>query len=175
MKKIFTLTAILFVGFSLNKVKAQTTGTTNLNVSIQGIQSIIVADANVDLPFTSPADYANGVTAIKSGHLTVTSSGIFSVSVKAAGDLTGPASATIPVNTVSITAAAIGSPALTGYTFASNAALTSAVSGTPVMHSATGVTTATVNVTYKAAGGNPYLNKADGTYTTILTYSITPI
>lgn len=157
------------MGFSLNKAIAQVT--TNLNVKIKAVQSIVIKDADVDLTFDDPDHYLNGVEVTKTGHLTITSSGVFTVSVQAAGDLTKSGGGTIPIGNVEITTTATGTPAFTG--------TPSFVAGTPlttgplvVAHSDTGITAGTVDVTYKAVGGAPFLNKADGTYTTVLTYTI---
>src|SRR5690554_7631003 len=90
--KNFLLTgALLIVAlFSVNSLMAQTpaakTGTTNVNITLNGIQSITVGQTDVNLVYTTIKDYTDGVESpLLTNHLTVYSVGPFAVKVTSDG------------------------------------------------------------------------------------------
>ena len=169
-KVILTLTIVLSV-FMINAAKAQTTTATAIvNVTLAAVQSIAVTQGTVTIPFATSADYNTGVTVAQADHLTASSSGQFFIRVKSNADLTGPAAATIPISTISLTptagtTAAPGSPVY-------NTIASLSTSDQDLVTSTGGCNAAKFNVSYKASGGANYLNKAVGTYTATLTYTI---
>ncbi|MES2826519.1 MAG: hypothetical protein V4687_00115 [Bacteroidota bacterium] len=170
MKKFLTLAAVLIIGFSANKAKAQATAT--LNVTLAAVQSITVAgpQATVTLPFTSAADYNAGVTLAQPDHITATSTGQFFIRVKADGPLTRVGGGTIPLNTISLTPTA-GTVAIpTAPTFTPITQLST--TDQELVRSTGGCVGSKINVSYRASGGAPYLDKVAGTYTALITYTI---
>src|SRR5690606_14460417 len=79
MKKRFLGLALVLTAFAAN---AQDTDQVALNVKLYPIQTIVVNAANVDLEYKTKTDYANGVTVSQGDHLTVYSTGGFTVNVK---------------------------------------------------------------------------------------------
>lgn len=89
MKKIllsttFTVVMVLLI----NVAKAQESATSNLNVHITeqlkvdfGDGSGNVGSGDIDLRFTKPEDYVTGVSAVKNGHLLITSTKGYTVDV----------------------------------------------------------------------------------------------
>jgi hypothetical protein len=177
MKRLFLCAAVFMAAAVFNEVNAQAVSATTqptLNVTLSDIQSIVVNNADIDLNFTTPSNYSNGVRNTLMNHLTVTSSGKFIVKVKAAGThLTKSATATgspIPVSTISLT------PTLAGTTFGTSTptTITALTNADQTLYANTeGTTSSSINVSYKAAGGADYLNRT-GSFTTTLTYTISP-
>src|SRR5690606_29326156 len=70
-----------------------------LNVNLSPLQSIVVNNAAVDLNYVNSVDYEQGVSATKTGHLTVFSTGGFKVSVMSnAATLTSTNGGTSPID-----------------------------------------------------------------------------
>lgn len=183
MKKLFIIAVVLITGFSVNKVSAQAlSGTTNLSVTLNAVQSIAVTQTDVNLNFATSADYLSGVNATQTNHLTFASTSGFSITAKAGTDLTGGIGAVIPISTVTITA----TPGLTGtlpvapptsaQALSKDAAITIYTSGpghTAGVDATGGTTQGNLNINYMASGGTSYLNRT-GTFSSTITYTIAP-
>ena len=173
MKKIIiTSIAILGVG----AVKAQNA---TLNVRLKPIQTLVVNNAQkiVNLDYVTKADYANGVSSLNGDHLNIFSTGGFQVKVKSGNSAlqnTNNGNKVIDANTIQIIATA-GSDAVDGAQYAQNVQLSN--NETMIVSSSTGGVDKKINIEYKGAGQNTYLNNyiagQDPTvYTTELTYTI---
>ncbi|MEC5145307.1 hypothetical protein [Chitinophaga sp. 212800010-3] len=168
LKCFFTILASMAF---LSTIEAQNaTATTNLNVILADVVNIEIADANVNLNFTTAANYRDGVSVTKPAHLKVSSNRKYQVSVKAAsGQLTGPASSTIPVNTIKVEATGtLPSDIDASATVGKNLSATDQV----IIKRNVPAVQDTYDIKYTASGGNDYVGKASGTYTTVLTYTI---
>lgn len=168
--------------FSNNSLNAQASANATLNVVLSDVRSIKVnpAQTSVSLTFSNVNDYNNGVTSEQNAHLEITSTGGYIIKVRSstANLVNGPNS--IPANTVQLTPKQNS----TGVAAAGvNNAVSKPASLTPVNLSASpstiisstdGATKIFYDMTYKASGGPQYINKANGTYTTTITYTIEP-
>jgi len=180
MKKLFIIAAVLITGFTINKASAQTTtGTTDLKVTLNAVQSITVNNPTVGLNFTNSADYLTGVNTTQENHLTFASTSGFSITAKAGTDLTGGTGNDIPVSTVTITPSTGtignppgGTPTITASPLSKAAAVT--IYSSPSTITSGGTTQASLDVNYNASGGTNYLNRT-GTFTSTITYTIAPL
>ena len=175
MKKLILTTAILLTAFA--GAFAQSSADANLSVTINPIQTIQVNNANVNLNYSTTDHYKNGVTADRPNHLTVYSTGAFQVKVKAS-DLkaTGTNTETIVASGITVTAANGSLNPLANLTTKGAVALPTTEAAT-IFTSTQGGVDRNVNVTYKGAGGDAYINKyfktgSDNVYNTTVTYSI---
>lgn len=157
-------------------VSGQTSGNVTLNVNLHSIQSLTINPSQeiVDLDYYTKADYLNGVSSLQQDHLEVYSTGGFKIQVTSS-DLVNP-NETIPVSTITLVASD-GSDALIGVDY-SPTILSS--SPTTIVSSNLGGADKTFNVEYQGGGSNQYLNKYHSgeeptTYTTIITYTISPL
>lgn len=171
MKKYIVASTLLF-GFVA--LKAQQTVT--LNVRLKPIQTLIVNPSQnvVNLDYKTKDDYANGVSSVNADHLSIYSTGGFQVKVKSSGSALQSGAKNIDTNTILIKASA-GTDGVNGAQYAQNVQL-SATEATLVT-SANGGVDKKINIEYKGAGANAYLNNyiagQDPTvYTTELTYTI---
>lgn len=174
MKKCI-LASFALLGFAA--MKAQQTVT--LNVRLKPIQTLVVNNSQkiVNLDYVTKDDYANGVTSINPDHLSIYSTGGFQVKVKAANSVlqnVNNINKSIQANTIRIKASA-GTDGLSGAQYAQNATLSA--NETNLVTSTLGGVDRKINIEYKGAGANAYLNKyiagQDPTvYTTELTYTI---
>lgn len=189
MKKIiflFTLSLGLFLGgTAVSHAQSDTTGTTTLNVILHPAISIKVNDPTVTLNMITPNDYANGKDTTLLGHLTVVSTGGFSVKVKADGPLTS-GSNTIPISDIQVSGAASSTnPATNGMalpsgTFTNNLALSTS-NQTLFSTTTSGTSGSDIDVKYRAVGGPNFTNalqsisvpQTDQTFTATITYTIT--
>ena len=175
MKKIIIAS---FLVLGLVKVSAQTaTDNVTLNVKLHPIQTLVVnpAQKEVNLDYTTVADYKDGVSSKQADHLTVYSTGGFEVKVKSAGNLTETKSGseTIAANSIQITATS-GTSGLTAATY-NSASLESTEKS--LITSTTGGVDKKINIEYKGAGADAYVNKYIAgqnptIYTTTVTYTI---
>jgi hypothetical protein len=179
--KNFLLTgALLIVAlFSVNSVMADapvaTTGTNNVHITLNGIQSITVDQTDVNLVYTTIEDYTNGVESpLLTNHLTVYSVGPFAVKVTSEGIFKNGDNKSISAGTVTITAEKQeSSPGVlnpveitTGSAITEQALITSEVGGFNKKY----------NVKYRhdfADDATAFENEL-GTYTAIVTYDISP-
>ena len=177
--KIKFLTVVLAIAM-LTGIQAsyaegdQTSDNVTLNVTLAQVQSISVntAQKTVTLAFQSASDYQYGVSSTQVDHLNVSSTTSFQVKVMASGDLSNGTDE-IPVSTITVT------PTVnSGYSGPAEETLTGtslSTSDQGIINSGTNGTVEThYDVEYKASGGENYINKSAGTYTTTVTYTISP-
>ncbi|GAB3413447.1 hypothetical protein [Niabella aquatica] len=179
MKRTLILSAAFF-GFATAS-QAQSTNTDNvtLNVKLNPIQTLIVnqSQKEVNLEYTTVAQYANGVSAAQADHLKIYSTGGFQVKVKSSGSelttsKTGPAG-NINANTIQIVPTA-------GTKAVSNAQYTASPLSADekvIVSATTGGVDKSVNIEYKGAGADAYINnyvagQNPTKYTTTVTYTI---
>lgn len=172
MKK-FILASFAFLGFAT--VSAQT-NTVTLNVKLKPIQTLLVnpAQKNVDLVYTTAADYSGGVSSAQADHLTVYSTGGFEVKVKGSDANIVNGSKNIAANTITITASNGANNSVTGATYTP---VSLSNNDQVIATSSTGGVNKNINVTYAGAGADTYVNnyiagQTPTTYTTTLTYTI---
>jgi hypothetical protein len=181
MRKAILATVAVLSGVTM----AQAQGVTNsdnvtLNVRLNPIQTLIVngAQKTINLDYTTAANYAGGVSATNSDHLTVYSTGGFQVKVKSAGSAlentqaTGP-SGHIQANTVQIVPSAGANP-LAEAQYVPKFLL---AEEQPIITSTKGGVDKKFNIEYKGAGADAYLNhyvagQNPTVYTTTVTYTI---
>lgn len=151
---------------------AQSSAGTNLSVELQNIQSITINEAqnNVGISLTNASEYRNGKTSQQADHINITSSSNYEIKVSAASNLINEASS-IDIGTVTLTpslgsvgAAPVGSLNLN--------AVALSLGETTLVSSSHGDAQRSFNVNYKVSGGEAYLNKPIGTYSTLVTYTI---
>lgn len=177
--KNFLLTgALLIVAlFSVNGVMAETpvatTGTTNVHITLNGIQSIVVS-GDVSLEYTSIANYTDGVeSALLTDHLTVYSVGPFAVKVTSDGKFK-KGDTFISAGTVTIT------PEENGATLGTITPVTiitgTGITDEPLITSEVGGFNKTYNVKYRHDfdDDETAFENELGTYTAIVTYDISP-
>ncbi len=176
MKKIILTTAIILTAL-VGAFAQDDVATANLSVTINRIQTINVNNANVNLNYSSTEHYKNGVTEVRPDHLTVYSTGAFQVTVKAA-DLTSAGSETIAASGISVTAANGTTKPLANLA-SSGAVHLQTDKASTIFTSTQGGVDRNVDVTYKGAGGDDYINKyfkniagTANVYKTTVTYSI---
>ncbi|UMQ43795.1 hypothetical protein MKS83_08830 [Chryseobacterium sp. Y16C] len=172
MKK-FILTSFALLGFAT--VNAQNNQVT-LNVKLKPIQTLLVnpAQKEVDLLYTTAADYSGGVSSTQADHLTVYSTGGFEVKVKSGDANIVNGSKNIAANTITITASNGSNNSITGATYTP---ISLSNNDQVIATSATGGVNKNINVTYAGAGADTYVNnyiagQTPTTYTTTLTYTI---
>lgn len=174
MKK-FILTSFALLGFAT--VNAQTsTDNVTLNVKLKPIQTLVVnpAQKEVNLLYTTAADYSGGVSSTQADHLTVYSTGGFEVKVKSGDANIVSGSKNIAANTITITASNGSNNSITGATYTP---VSLSNNDQVIATSATGGVNKNINVTYAGAGADTYVNnyiagQTPTTYTTTLTYTI---
>jgi len=175
MKKCILASFLLF-GFVTIAAQNVNLNTVTLNVRLNPIQTLVVNNSQkiVNLDYVTKDDYANGVSSLNPDHLSIYSTGGFQVKVKAANSALQNGNKSIQANTIRIKASA-GTDGINGAQYAQNAAL----SGNEInlVTSTLGGVDKKINIEYKGAGANAYLNKyiagQDPTvYTTELTYTI---
>ena len=189
MKKVILFTAILFAATSMVKAQAadptqtesqtesQTKAKTNLTVTLNPIQIITINETSVDLAYVTKKDYEDGVTAKKPKHLSIYSTGGFSVNVKSAtNNLIGvdKEDKSIPSNTINLTASETGKAIL------SPASVALSQNGSTLFSSVKGGKDLAYDVSYKGAGLNNYFDKLfnqakPSVFKTEVTYTIAPL
>jgi hypothetical protein len=188
-KRIFLIVAGFLLLAQSQKSFAQNTANATLNVVLSDVRSIKVnpSQTNVSLVFANSADYNNGVSSDQVAHLEVTSTGGYAIKVKSSGPTLVNGANSIPVNTITLTPtvgtqkASVGAGVTAIIPQSSNTQMGSLLAAilnpTAVnfITSPTGVTKQFYDVKYNASGGTSYINKAAGTYTTTITYSIEPL
>lgn len=176
MKKRFLGLVLGLTAFAANA--QDHTDQVALNVKLYPIQTIVVNAANVDLEYKTKTDYANGVTVSQGDHLTVYSTGGFTVNVKSEAatltSLLGAASAeSINSSDILISAAEGTTNPLDGAAYETEVSLTT--TGAQLIQSTTGGVNKNFNVTYRAKGDlNNYVNKyfKDGNNPTVYTTNV---
>ena len=180
MKKSIFIFSVIATLFSLTANAQTNTSTATLNVNLYPIQTIVVnpAQSTVNLDYKTTTDYANGVNNDQGNHLTVYSTGAFTVTVNSStNQLTNTTFSADNINSSDITITPKPGTAkpLTG------AVLTVANLSTTaqeIISSDLGANNATFNINYSAKGDNDnYINKYHNAqnptvYTTNVTYTI---
>ena len=176
MKKIL-ITSLSIILACFGVAKAQVTGTTNVNVKLVNVLALAVNDANVNINFNTATDYQNGVTVAMPGHLTVTSNQVYTLSVKAAGNLagTGVNTATLAPSILTVALPTTGNNTTLGAVPTTVAGLTT-TNAALVTNASPGLLKL-LDVTYSVPSSvsttTALLGKQADTYTTIVTYTIT--
>lgn len=178
MKKRFLGLALVLTAFAANAQEPTSTDQVALNVKLYPIQTIVVNAANVDLEYKTKDDYANGVTVSQGDHLTVYSTGGFTVNVKSehatlTSSLPTAAAESINSSDILITSAAGTTNSLAGAAYETEVPLTT--TGAQLIKSTTGGVNKNFNVTYKAKGDlDTYVNKyfKDGNNPTVYTTNV---
>ncbi|MCJ8152668.1 hypothetical protein MKJ01_02685 [Chryseobacterium sp. SSA4.19] len=167
---------IIFAFFALVGFASLSAQTVTLNVRLKPIQTLVVNNAQkvVNLTYATKDDYANGVSNLKADHLNIYSTGGFQVKVKSANAALQNGSKSIQANTIQINASA-GSDPVTGADYAQNTQLSE--NETTLVTSSVGGVDKKINIEYKGAGANAYLDnyiagQTPTVYTTQLTYTI---
>lgn len=183
--KNFLLAAVLLISglLSVNGVFAETTGPTDnvkLNIILQPIQTITVNPANTDVNiiYSSKDHYSIGTETSVANHLTVFSTGGFTVNVKSDGDFINSKGNDNKIDAADVKVTASGG--LTGSEFATVSLATSEGSGSNLISSNKGGRDISYNVTYNNSAGvnnkyiNHYVNGGDdkNTFTATITYTI---
>ncbi|WP_100074000.1 hypothetical protein [Chryseobacterium camelliae] len=170
MKKIIFGSLALF---GMVTVSAQSV---TLNVRLKPIQTLVINSAQkvVNLDYTTKDDYSNGVSSVNADHLSIYSTGGFQVKVKSSNAVMQNGAKSIQANSIQIKATA-GSEAVNGAQYAQNVQL-SATEATLVTSTVGGVDKK-INIEYKGAGANAYLDnyiagQTPSVYSTELTYTI---
>ena len=171
MKK-YIITSMSLLGFVALKAQQNVT----LNVRLNPIQTLIVNPAQqvANLDYQTKDDYADGVSSVNTDHLSIYSTGGFQVKVKAANAALQNGTKNIQANTIQVQASA-GTEGPVGADYAQNVQLSA--NETTLVTSANGGVDKTINIEYKGAGADTYLDNyiagQDPTiYTTELTYTI---
>lgn len=179
MKKRFLGLALVLTAFAANaQVGPTETDQVALNVKLYPIQTIVVNAANVDLEYKTKTDYANGVTVSQGDHLTVYSTGGFTVNVKSetatlTSSLATANGESINSSDIKISAAAGATNSLAGAAYETDVPLTT--TGAKLIKSTTGGVNKNFNVSYKAEGNlDSYVNKyfKDGNNPTVYTTNV---
>lgn len=180
MKKIALVFGIIFCTYASlhaqsNPTNGSSTADVQLNVKLNAIQSITANVQNVDLVYNTIEDYKNGVSKTEQNHLTVYSTGGFTITVQSSADNITASRGNETIESSGITVAA----KRTGET--KGAPVQLAKTPAVLYQSAKGGADEKFDVTYAAKGENAYINKffkgtgtaQDATvYTTTVTYSI---
>lgn len=181
-KNLFLTAAILISGLvSVNEVMAEGTpanaDNVTLNIKFKPIQTILVnpSQKNVDIEYYTKNDYNNGVSVTKEDHLTVFSTGGFTVSVQTNGDFT-KGTENIAASDMVVLAEA-GSDNTSGGTFSS---VNLSTTQTSLISSEKGGSELKYNITYnnEAGRGYKYIDKythpdtPESIYTADVTYTI---
>ncbi|MBD8084651.1 peptidoglycan-binding protein LysM [Chryseobacterium caseinilyticum] len=181
MTKQIVISALTFGAIILgtNSVQAQnTTATTTVNITLSDVISIdngsTAIGNNVDFVYTTAADYNSDQTVTKANSLKVTSTKNFNVKVKAGGSNFISGSNSIPVNVLTIKAAA--SAGTMGGT--KTAVVLSTVDQNLVTNAPLG-SSLTLNLDYlipaSKSSSADILGKPAGTYTQTVTYTATAL
>ncbi|MCD2426022.1 hypothetical protein LQ567_24775 [Niabella pedocola] len=168
----------LFIGAAIHAQAPTNTDNVTLNIKLKPIQTLVVNNAadqkTVDLVYETTGDYQNGKSETKQNHLAVYSTGGFVVKVKsAAANFNGP-KGDLQTNSVTITPAAGSNDPIAGAQYSTQ---TLQATEQEIVKSTTGTVNGKINVTYKGAGANAYLNyyvagQTPTVYTTQVTYTI---
>lgn len=176
MKKAIITLSVIAISLLSNKSFAQTA---NLNITLSDVLSFSVSQpASLDVNFDTEAKYTNGITALATDHVSVTSSKGYVVKA-IAGTVTG--SAALAPGSVKITSS-IGSTNngnTSGITYGS--AVTLPVSGGAAATVITAANTSwsgsnptnKFNISYLIGAGGAYAGKATGLNVIPVTYTVT--
>lgn len=176
MKRIILLIAFIVGTLSNSVAVAQTA---SLNIILSEILSFsITQPAALNVTFDTEADYTNGITALASDHVSVTSSRGYVVKV-IAGSVTGPAALAPATVKISPSIGTTNAGNTAGITYASGVTLpasgsTPATIITAANSSWSGTnSTNKFNISYLIGAGGAYAGKASGTNVIPVTYTVT--
>ena len=180
MKKILLSSGVAIMLLSLtNSVKAQESATSNLNVHITEQLKVDFGDGNgnigsgdIDLYFAKPEDYITGVSAVKNGHLLITSTKGYTVDVNTqTANLVGENNnATIEAGAVRVKLLPTNSNLIIGNTTGLNLA----TAANHFITSAPATTQTAIDVEYFTDPNDQrFVGIAADTYTTKITYTVT--
>lgn len=170
-KRIFVATIICVCAtcFTVHQANAQSSGQANLTVDLSNVVALTVSSPNVAIPFNTATHYQSGNTATQNNHISITSTGSYTVKVKALSANLTDGSNNIPVSTIGITPtiASGGSPTLSNVSSLTTTNQTFATSSS-------GTLATVFNIQYAASGGTDYINKPAGNYDVTIEYTIEP-
>ena len=150
----------------------QGAASTNLKVQLQSIQSIRINEAQSDVAISlaTASEYMNGKSSSQADHIEIMSNSNYEIKVSASTNLIGDAGS-IDINTVTVTPT-LGSVggATEGNIQLNPVALS--LNDNTIVQSFQGDAQRSFNIQYQLAGGEEYLNKPAGTYSTLVTYTI---
>ena len=170
-----TMIAGSFLATKSASAQAYSSDVTNLQVVIPELRSIKVNSLQKDvvLTFATADDFKNGVSSKQTKHLEVTSTGKFQVKVAASSNLRNALNE-INVNTISLTPELnSGVDPNTNNTY--NLVNLKVNAPQVLISSNLGTVQSFFDVSYKASGGVEYIDKAKGTYQTVVTYELTDL
>jgi len=177
MKKLFIASLMMVCGIA---AEAQTDNAT-LNVRLNPIQTLVVnaQQKTVNIDYLTKDHYKDGVSSKQANHLNIFSTGGFEVKVQSAGsELTkqgNTGNGNISAATIEIIASKGTQDPLTDADHKQNVVL-SATEGI-IVSSTKGARDKNIDIEYKAAGNDAYLdkyvaNQTPTTFTTVVTYTI---
>lgn len=172
MKKMYAkIVAFIFCAFAWGGF-AQNLAGVNLSVELQGIQSITINESqnNVGISLTNASEYRNGKSVQQPDHIKITSSSNYEIKVSAASNLLSDASS-IDIGTVTLTPS-LGSIGTASADVISLNSVALSLGDTTLVQSSNGDAQRSFNINYKVSGGEAYLNKPVGMYSTLVTYTI---
>ncbi|MBN9299469.1 MAG: hypothetical protein J0I41_20885 [Filimonas sp.] len=169
--------AVLFVTVLAGiGAKAQTSGTTTLNVKLNDALSITVNDPTVLLQFVTTADYQNGVSVTMPSHLTVSSNQAYTLNVKTAAATLAGTGANVATLNASIVSVQLDNPVAQALGGTANTVNSLSSTNQPILSSATAVINKNVNIKYaipsSVSSTSQVLGKPADTYSTTVTYTI---
>jgi hypothetical protein len=177
MNKIFKVASVAIIALVANTAFAQTDDTT-LKVNVAAVYSIVVTDPEVTIDMDEADHFVNGnASDEQAGHIEVTATDAYTVTVSSAATLVGEAEAEeISAGTVVVTAVDgtyLGNGADAGSTADFSEAQLGDTDGT-LLITGSGGDLRSFNVTYTipAASAQAYINVPVDTYTTVVTYTI---
>jgi hypothetical protein len=145
---------------------------TNLKVQLQSIQSIRINEAQSDVAISlaTASEYMNGKSSNQADHIEIMSNSNYEIKVSAATNLIGD-TASIDINTVTITPSLGSVGGATDGNIQLNPVALSLNDNT-IVQSFQGDAQRSFNIKYQLSGGDEYLDKPAGTYSTLVTYTI---
>lgn len=145
---------------------ASQTMNSSVQVNVSNLMELIVQDPSVTLAVSSTANYQQGVTTTKPGHVKVSSTVPYNVTVKASSSvLSSSGGVQIPVGVITI-------EGMTGQTGVTPVVLSA--SPQPIITSANPTVDRLLNLQYRipSTQTSNLLNKTAGSYNTTVTYTI---
>jgi hypothetical protein len=171
MKQIYKLLYFAVMALGTLAVNAQGSAGANLSIELQSIQSIKINEgqSNVAIALSNTSEYINGKSAAQANHIEIMSSSDYEIRVSAATNLISESSS-IDIGTVSITPT-LGNIGTPNSSIELNSVPLS-LGETTLVQSSQGDIKRSFNIEYSVSGGQAYLNKPTGIYSTVVTYTI---
>lgn len=180
MKKLFITSLTMVCGIAA--VAQTNTDNVTLNVKLNPIQTLVVnaQQKTVNIDYTTKDHYKDGVSSKQANHLNIFSTGGFEVKVKSSGsELTNQGTAgpngNIDVATINIVATQAAQNSLADAQYGQNVTLSN--NEGIIVSSTKGARDKNIDIEYKAAGNDAYLdkyvaNQTPTTFSTVVTYTI---